>query len=57
MSSPAPVLRLMSRSEQLRQRIDQTQVDVNLALKDSKQEADAAADRAQSKWACMRAYA
>jgi hypothetical protein len=57
MSSPAPVLRLMSRSEQLRQRIDQTQVDVNLALKDTKQEADAAADRAQSKWACMRAYA
>jgi hypothetical protein len=43
--------------EQLRQRIDQAQVEVNLALKDTQQDADAAAEKAQSKWARMRADA
>jgi hypothetical protein len=37
--------------EQLRQRIDQAKVDVDLAAKDARQDASAAADTARSKWA------
>jgi hypothetical protein len=43
--------------EQLRQRIDQAQAHVNLAMKDAQQAAGQAADRAQGKWAQMRADA
>jgi len=43
--------------EQLQQRIDQAQVDVNLAMKDTADKADAAAERTQSKWAAMKADA
>jgi len=43
--------------DQLRQRIEQAQVDLDLADKDAKQRAAAAGDRAQSKWAQMRADA
>ena len=42
---------------QLKQRIDQAQVDANLALKDAKQQADQAAEVAESKWAQMKADA
>ncbi|GAB3053159.1 hypothetical protein GCM10027053_11820 [Intrasporangium mesophilum] len=41
----------------LKQRIDQAQVDANLALKDTEQAATEAKDRAQSKWAQMKADA
>jgi len=37
--------------DQLRQRIEQAQVDLDLADKDAKQKAQAATDRAESKWA------
>ena len=40
--------------DQLRQRIEQAQVDLDLADKDAKQKAQAATDRAESKWAQMR---
>ena len=43
--------------EQLRQRIDQAQVDVNLAVKDAKQQAGEAAASARSRWAQMKADA
>ena len=43
--------------EQLRQRIDQTQVDINLAVKDAEQQVSAAADSARRKWALMKADA
>ena len=43
--------------EQLRQRIDQAQVDVDLAVKDAKQQADQAAANTTSKWAQMKADA
>jgi hypothetical protein len=43
--------------DQLKQRIDQAQVDVNLGVKDAKQEAGAAAASARSKWAQMKADA
>ena len=43
--------------EQLHQRIDQAQVDMDQASKDAKQQADQTADRAQSKWAQMKADA
>jgi hypothetical protein len=43
--------------DQLRQRIDQAKVDVDLAAKDTRQDADAAADNARSKWAQMKADA
>jgi membrane protein involved in colicin uptake len=43
--------------DQLKQRIDQAQVDANLALKDAKQQAEEASDQAQSKWAQMKADA
>jgi hypothetical protein len=41
--------------DQLRQRIDQARVDVNLAGKDARQHVDAATDRARSKWAQLKA--
>jgi len=41
----------------LKQRIDQAQVDANLAWKDTKDQAQEAAGRAQSKWAQMKADA
>src|SRR6266545_3743429 len=41
--------------EQLRQRIDQAQVDVNLAVKDAKQQAGEAAASARRRWAQMKA--
>jgi hypothetical protein len=40
--------------EQLRQRIDQAKVDVNLAAKDAQQDASAAAASARSKWAQLK---
>src|SRR6266498_1846141 len=40
--------------DQLRQRIDQAQVDMNLAVKDAKQQAGEAAASARSKWAQMK---
>jgi hypothetical protein len=43
--------------DQLRARIDQAQVDLDLASKDSKQKAGEATDRAKSKWAQMKADA
>jgi hypothetical protein len=43
--------------QKLQQRIDQTQVDMNLALKDTKQRVEQAADRAEGSWAQMRADA
>jgi len=43
--------------DQLRQRIDQTHVDLNLAVKDVKQMAASTADSAQSKWDRMKADA
>src|SRR6266568_316536 len=43
--------------DQLRQRIDQAQVDMNLAVKDAKQQAGEAAASARSKWAQMKADA
>jgi hypothetical protein len=43
--------------EQLKQRIDQAQVDADLALKDVEQKADEAGDQAQSKWAQAKADA
>ena len=43
--------------DQLRGRIDQAQVDLDLASKDAKQEVGEAAERAQSKWAQMKADA
>jgi formate-dependent nitrite reductase cytochrome c552 subunit len=43
--------------DQLKQRIDQAQVDVNLGLMDVKQQAEQASDQAQSKWAQMKADA
>ena len=36
--------------DQLKQRIDQAQVDANLGLMDVKQQAEQASDQAQSKW-------
>lgn len=42
---------------QLEQRIQKAEVDANLALKDTGQKAGAAADRAQSKWAQVKADA
>ncbi|HEY5184605.1 MAG TPA: hypothetical protein VIM19_06800 [Actinomycetes bacterium] len=42
---------------QLKQRIDKAQVDMNLAMKDTQQQSAAAADRAQGKWAQMKADA
>jgi len=41
--------------DQLRQRIDQTKVDVDLAAKDARQQVDDAAASARSKWAQMKA--
>jgi hypothetical protein len=43
--------------EQLRRRIDQAQVDLDLAVKDAKQQAGAAAAGARSRWAQMKADA
>jgi D-alanyl-D-alanine dipeptidase len=43
--------------DQLRERIDQAQVDLDLAGKDAEQKAGEAAERAQSKWAQMKADA
>ncbi|NMI02077.1 hypothetical protein [Pseudonocardia acidicola] len=43
--------------DQLRQRIDQAQVDVNLGVKDAEQHADAADAGARSKWNQMKADA
>jgi len=43
--------------DQLRQRIDQTNVDLDVAAKDVKQKAGSTADSAQSKWARMKADA
>jgi hypothetical protein len=43
--------------EQLRQRIDQAQFDIHLAVKDTQQRAGEAADSARSKWAQMKADA
>ena len=40
--------------DQLRRRIEQAQVDLDLADKDAKQKAEEVTDRAQSKWAQMR---
>ncbi len=40
--------------DQLRQRIGQAQVDMNLAVKDAKQQAGEAAASARSKWAQMK---
>lgn len=40
--------------DQLKQRIDQAEVDVNLGVKVAKQRVGEAADRAQSKWAQMK---
>jgi hypothetical protein len=40
--------------EQLRQRLDQAKVDVDLAAKDARQDASAAAASARSKWAQMK---
>jgi hypothetical protein len=42
---------------QLRQRIDQAKVDVDLAAKDARQQVDEAAASARSKWAQMKADA
>src|SRR5436309_1089219 len=41
--------------EQLRQRIDQAKVDVDLAAKDARQDAQAAAASARSKWTQLKA--
>ena len=41
--------------DQLKQRIDQAQVDANLALMDVKQQTGQASSQAQSKWAHMKA--
>jgi ElaB/YqjD/DUF883 family membrane-anchored ribosome-binding protein len=43
--------------DKLRQRIDQAEVDVNLAAKDVEERVGEAADKAQGKWAQMRADA
>ena len=43
--------------DQLRQSIDQAQVDANLAMKDAQQKAGEAASGARSKWAEMKADA
>ena len=43
--------------DKLRQRIDQAQVDANLAMKDAQQKAGEAASGARSKWAEMKADA
>jgi hypothetical protein len=43
--------------DQLRQRIDQARVDVDLAAKDARQQASEAAASARSKWAQMKADA
>ena len=43
--------------DQLRQRIDQAKVDMNLAAKDAQQDASAAAADARSKWAQLKADA
>jgi hypothetical protein len=43
--------------DQLRQRIGQAQVDMNLAVKDAQQRAGEATDSARSKWAQMKADA
>ncbi|MGH3117675.1 MAG: hypothetical protein ACRDQ2_11325 [Gaiellales bacterium] len=43
--------------DQLHARIDQAQVDLDLASKDAKQKAGEATDRAKSKWAQMKADA
>ena len=43
--------------DQLKQRIDQAEVDANLALMDVKQHVEQASDRVQSKWAQMMADA
>ena len=43
--------------DQLRQRIDQAQVDINLAVKDAQQQAGEAAASARSRWAQMKADA
>jgi hypothetical protein len=43
--------------DQLRQRIDQAKVDVNLATKDARQQGDAAAADTRSKWAQLKADA
>jgi hypothetical protein len=43
--------------DQLRERIDQAQVDLDLAGKNAKQKAGETAERAQSKWAQMKADA
>ncbi|HEX6877841.1 MAG TPA: hypothetical protein VF165_19430, partial [Nocardioidaceae bacterium] len=40
--------------DQLKQRIDQAEVDVNLGVTVAKQRVGEAADRAQSKWAQMK---
>jgi len=40
--------------DQLRQRIDQAQVNMNLAVKDAQQRADEAGESARSKWAQMK---
>jgi hypothetical protein len=43
--------------EQLRQRIDQARVDVNLGAKDARQQVDEAAASTRSKWAQLKADA
>ena len=43
--------------QKLQQRMEQTQVDMNLALKDTQQRVEQAADRAEGSWAQMRADA
>jgi hypothetical protein len=43
--------------DQLKQRIDQAQVDANLALMDAKQKTEQASGEAQSKWAQLKADA
>ena len=43
--------------EQLRQRIDQAQLDIHVAVEDAQQRAGEAADSARSKWAQMKADA
>ena len=43
--------------EEIRQRIEQAEVDVDQAVKETEQHADAAADSARSKWAQMKSDA
>jgi len=43
--------------DQIKQRIEKAEVDANLALKDTEQKTTEAQDRAQSKWAQMKADA